>query len=515
MNVRRYLTLGVAGALLLTMPAHADPPDEKSREDALFGEDEHPELQKEPLKQSPDQRKLPAGATPTEDVEDLDSRGLGGGAKENTELLTRDRLQIGGFFYARNSLNYGQGAAIGDVSLGQTTLFDTYFDGRVNDRVRAFARARVIYNPMADVASTSPFAFGAGNTAEARFLLDQLWLTTDIGRRVFLTLGQQHLRWGATHVWNPVDVINPTKFNPLAFFDERVGVPMLKVTVPLEKQGWNWYGLLLTDNAVTVNRIGVATRFEMSASSHFGDTGVLSGEGGVTLKAQKGQDPKVGLDASITVDDFDFIGELGASTPWDVAAGQDRKLTWTVAGGVTWTWAYREDDSLVLSSEYFHNPAGVTAAQEKADVDAALLDYAQRKLAAPDDPTVAPHLPAYAPLYTGRDYLAVVATVISPGDWINSTVTLLGIENLTDKSGIARLSLSTVALTDLTLEMFVSGSWGDGELRGLVPLLQSRIDAKIPDLQALAPGAVPQVQAVRDSLHAPLLGVGFNLRVTL
>jgi hypothetical protein len=515
MNVRRYLTSAAAALVLLPGHAFADPPDEKSREDALFGEEEHPELNKEPLRQSPDQRKLPGAATATEEVEDLDARGLGGAAKENTELLTRDRLQIGGFFYARNSLNYAQGAPIGDTSLGQTTLFDTYFDGRINERVRAFARARVLYNPMADVASTSPFAFGASNPAEARFLLDQLWLKTDIGRRVFITLGQQHLRWGATHVWNPVDVINPTKFNPLTFFDERVGVPMLKVTVPLEKQGWNWYGLLLTDNAVTVKRIGVASRFEMSASSHFGDKGVLSGEGGLTVKAQKGQDPKAGLDASITVDDFDFIGEFGASTPWDVPAGQSRALTWTVAGGATWTWAYREDDTLMLSTEYFHNPAGVTAAREKTDVDAALLDYATRKLAAPNDPTVTPHLPAYTPLYTGRDYLAVVATVISPGNWIDSSITLLGIENLSDKSGLARLSLSTLALTDLTLEMFVSGSWGDGELRGLVPLLQSRIDAKIPDIRAFAPDQVPQVQAIRDSLHAPLLGVGFNLRVTL
>ncbi len=427
------------------------------------------------------------GANAEPSADELGDDRIHGAAVENTELLHRDRLQIGGFFYARNGMSYGQGDSIGHVGLSQSTLFDAYFDGHLNERVRSFVRARLIYNPLADVPSSSPLAaFGQTTTQEARYLLDQAWIKTDWNRTVFFTLGQQHLRWGTTHVWNPVDVINPTRFNPLAFFDERVGVPMLKIDVPFEKLGWNWSMLFLTDNAVTADHVGAATRLDMAASSHFGEKGVLAGGLGFTGKAQRGQDPKAGVDASLTVDDFDFIAELGVATPWEVAANSSRPWNWTLAAGGSWTWAYREDDSLVLSFEYFHNPTGVTA-------DQVIASYQKAFIASP----TSPQLPVYTPLYTGKDYLAVIATVISPGSWIDATITALALENLTDKSGVGRLALSDLVLTDLTVEAYVSGNYGDGELRGYVPMLK------------------PLLGTLGSNMYAPLLGAGINLRVNL
>lgn len=458
----------------LARPAFAE--DDKSREDAMFSDDEAEKPAVAPAAEAT------AGA-------DEDSRRLSGTAVENTELLSRDRTQIGGFFYTRNSASYGQGAELKDIGLGNSTLFDTYFDSRVNERLRAYLRARILYNPNADASGALP-ALGQTSTEEVRYVLDQLWLKFDIYRHVFVTLGRQHVRFGATRIWNPVDVINPQKFNPLTFFDERTGVPMLKLHVPFFDEKWNWYGLLLNDNATTVERVGVASRLEgVFGTAEIGLTGLL----------KKGQDAKTGIDVSWGVGDFDLIGEFGATLH-----GVD-DVAWTTAAGAAWTWPYREDDMLILSAEYFHNPAGVTL-QTVSDA------YEKAFLAA--DPSKVT-FPAYAPLYTGRNYVSAIATVVSPGNWTNSSLTALVITNLTDRSGIGRLSFVTVALTDLTIETFISGNWGDGEFRGYVPVLQGKLDAAIPTVRAFDPATAATLQATRDALHAPLLGAGFNLRVNL
>lgn len=458
--------------------------DDKSREDSMFSD--------EPAK--PGQPAIAPAFEATAGA-DEDTQRLSGTSVENTELLSKDRTQIGGFFYTRNSASYGQGTSVKNIGLGNTTLFDTYFDSRVNDRVRAYLRARILYNPNADVQSSSPLAsaFGPSSPDEVKYVLDQLWLKFDMYRHVFVTIGRQHVRFGATHIWNPVDVINPQKYNPLTFFDERTGVPMLKLHVPFNNEKWNWYGLLLNDNALTVNHVGLASRLE----GVFG-----SAEIGLTGLVKKGQDPKAGIDVSLGVGDFDVIGEFGATLH-----GVD-DVQWTTAAGASWTWAYREDDSLILSAEYFHNPSGVNLQTVSGAYQSAFI-------AATTDPNHNLQLPAYTPLYTGRNYVAATATVVSPGDWINSTLTGLAIVNLTDHSGIARLSFVTVALTDLTIETFVSGSWGDGEFRGYVPLLQDKLNASIPQVQAIDPAAAKTLRATADSLHAPLLGAGLNLRVNL
>ena len=80
--------------------------------------------------------------------------------------------------------------------------------------------------------------------------------------------------------------------------------------------------------------------------------------------------------------------------------------------------------------------------------------------------------------------------------------TALGISNLTDHSGIGRLSVVTLALTDLTVETFGSVNWGDGELRGYVPVFKDLLTSNGLGAQA-------------ESLRAPRWGAGVNLRVEL
>lgn len=455
----------------------AKPTAEADREDAIFGdsdEGDKPDAAKVPAKDG----KGAAVAPPRgEEPADLGDGRMSGAARENTELLHRDRTQIGGFFYARNTISLSEGQRASDLGLGNTTLFETYFDSRINDRLRVYARGRLVYNPLADVPSTTAipgFSNSQASTDEVHGVLSQMWIKFDLFQRVFVTAGRQFVRWGASRFWNPVDVLNTSKYNPLLFFDDRVGPTMIKFHLPIESKGWNFYALALTENAVKTEQIGLAGRAELV----FGPV-----ELGLTGMARKGVDPKAGLDISAGVGDFDLTGELSTWFP----DGADPK--WYASMGGSWSWAYRDDDSLTLGVEYFHNPQGSDA----ATVVQSTMDAV----------TSGKTPPPLVPLYTGKDYVGALAAVVSPGRFNDAAITALALTNLTDKSGTAQLSLSNRFLTDLTVETYVGVSWGTGEFRGYVPRFQDALRA------------TPLFASFADKLQAPLARGGLNLRVDL
>jgi hypothetical protein len=485
--VRRLgLALVVAGSLW-SWTAQAE-----DRDDAIFGEETPAAAATSTTAAAqPAASKAEAAADPS----DLGDARITGPAKENTELLTRDRTQIGGFFYTRTTGSLGEGQKISDAGLGNTTLFESYFDSRINDRLRVYTRGRLIYNPLADVpssmASIPGYSTTAANTDEVRAVLTQMWVKFDLNQRVFVTAGRQFVRWGATRFWNPVDVLNSAKYNPLLFFDDRVGPTMIKFHIPIESLGWNFYALALTENAAKAEQLGLAVRGEFV----FGPV-----EMGLTGLARKGFDPKAGFDVSAGVGDFDLTGEVSAwlpnkgstnlGTQQGVASSGYGDPQWYASAGASWSWAYREDDSLTLGAEYFHNPQGQTAdAVVKAQVDAAL----QGKTA-----------PAMTPLYTGKDYMGLLAAVTSPGSFSDAAITAMGLTNLTDKSGTAQLSLSNRFLTDLTVEVYGAISWGTGEFRGYIPRLKDAMTQLTPVFASFA-----------EQLHAPLFRGGMNLRIDL
>ena len=490
--MKALVVLPALAAVLATSALAAEPPaDDRAREEALFGGDE-PAAEPAKPPEAANEQTGPADARGANDFGD--ERMKGGEAKVNADLLYKDKSQIGGFLYMRGTAAWSEGARLSDTQVSNPNLFDLYFDSRLNDRLRAFARGRVLYNPIASSQATAGVnaqtALGAATSADTtKALLTQLWLKFDVAHVLFVTVGQQFLRWGTTRFWNPVDVLNTTKVNPLAFFDERVGVPMLKLHLPIEKLGWNFYGIVLADGAATVDRLGAALR----AEALFGHTEI-----GVASLFRKSVDPKLGVDISSGVGDFDVTGELGVVFP---RTGDPQ---WQAAAGLSWTWAYREDDSLVLGVEYFHNQQGLTQDGVYNATKQAVIDQLAAGVAVPQ-------LPSFTPLYTSRDYIGAVATVISPGSLNDSNISAISLTNLTDHSGTAQLNFSLVVLTDLTVETYAGMSYGDGELRGNIPYLQQRLPTE---------AAYPLVRdnpivAAFMSAHAPLLRGGVNLRVSL
>lgn len=475
---RRLAVVGACASALLAMAARAD--DEKARDDAVFGDDSDDDAKDS----KPKPASAPAAASPTSNDRDPDAADLGdarltGDAKENTELLTRDRTQIGGFFYQRNSFSLAKEQAQSDLGIGNSTLFEAYFDSRVNDRVRVYTRGRFIYNPLADAQPALPAGVASlgfsQSTDEVRAVLTQMWLKFDVGRTVFVTAGRQFVRFGATRFWNPVDVINLARFNPLTFFDDRVGPLMVKLHVPVESKNWNFYGILLSEDAVRAEQIGGLLRAEFLV----GQTEV-----GVVGALRKGLDPKVGLDVSSALWVFDLTAEMAAWFP----DGQDPR--WQLSAGLSHTWAFGEDDTLVVGAEYFHNPQGVTA-------DDAVQTMISSGLAGKASPLL--------PLHTGRDYAGAVATVISPGSWSDSAVTALALMNLTDQSGTAQLNLTTRVLTDLSVEVFGGASFGSGEFTGYVSQFKTALPAKFG----------PMAQPAVDAMRVPLWRAGLNFRCDL
>src|SRR6185369_12368961 len=134
--------------------------------------------------------------------------------------------------------------------------------------------------------------------------LDQMWLRFDLKHTVFVTAGKQHVRWGTARFWTPTDFLHIRKRNPLDVFDARTGTSMVKLHVPWEARGWNFYAYALTESETTTptaSQVGGAARAEVVLGTS---------EIGLGALVQKGRKPKLAIDASTGIWDFDVYGEL-------------------------------------------------------------------------------------------------------------------------------------------------------------------------------------------------------------
>jgi len=393
---------------------------------------------------------------------------------DSKALLEEERLQIGGLLYLRYMATVTEGGSDEcllplcdgdpDTSFSNPNLLDLFMDARPNDRIRGFVRGRLKYDPV----SSSPIPGLAGvegaeslapdfEPFEPEAVLDQLWLKFDVERVLFVTAGKQPVRWGATRIWNPGDVVNLARREPLTLFDERTGINALKLHVPIEDLGWNVIGLALLDEADTPEKLGAALRLETVFSTvELGLTGM------VRQQELEVNDhpwiPKFAADVSAGVWDLDFTGEVATvlatgsrNEPFFELSG--RMATLQAAGGVSWTIKYSAEDFIVAGGEYFYNSECVTDHTPYAKL---LIDG------------------EFSPFYNGRHYAAGFVSLPSPGNWDFTSFTLSHLSNLSDGSNMARFDYSTVALTWLTVQAFATASYGQkgGELRlGLDPLV--------------------------------------------
>lgn len=388
-------------------------------------------------------------------------------------------LTIGGQLYLRDIFQESQGQPPGQSRFSAPTLVDGYLDARPTDRVRGFVLARMQYDPtlngQGQTVGTSTSAFGSSSvsplstSSNPGIALDQAWLRFDIAHTVFVTAGEQHVRWGVGRFWSPTDYLTPQFRNPLLPFDPRLGASMVKLHLPLEAQGWNFYAIGLLDNqgpAGIFGQLGAAGRAEFLVGGW---------EIGLDAIYQRAKDPdpgnpsvtnykytgRYGIDISGPLWLFDFAAELSlrpdypglhydiADTSRPLAPPLVSKLSGLEPAATLRAEIaipYAPNLLLTIGVEYFYNSNGYT------------------------NPAVYPWLifnGAYTPFYVGQHYGSLFALTPAPWDKDHENLTLSNLANLSDGSFISRFDYSIRVLQKLTLEAYVAYHYGDphGEFR--------------------------------------------------
>lgn len=396
---------------------------------------------------------------------------------------TSDRFAVGGKLYLRLDATQDADWDSPAPTLASPDTLYLYADGRPNDRLRAFVQAKLKHDFTVTNGATDAFGQTAATNTVA---LDQLWLKFDVARKVFVTIGDQKVKWGSGRFWNPTDFLNQQVLDPLAVYDLRVGVPMLKVHVPVQALGANLYAIASLDQASALEQVGGALRAEWAA----GSTEIaLSGA------ARQDQPVRLGADLSTAIWLFDLHVE-GAVRHGDSAdfwkgsldlesftfpESYSREDEWIpqVAAGAQIGFNYSSEDAAYLGGEYFYNGSGY----DDPDLYAWLLFNGQ-----------------FQPFYLGQHYASAYVYLPSPGRLDDQSFTGSFLTNLSDGSMTARADWSTTVLTQMALNVYGQYHFGD---RG-----EFNYSLDIP--------AIPGVDGLEDGLSivAPSLDVGVGLSVT-
>ena len=512
--------LALIAVLAFCPKAHAQSrPDEAE----LFGEPE-------PTVDAGFESLTPAANEPL--ATDRDAAALGGPAirsKFDTEEVKSDALKVGGTLNLYGQGYWQEGRPFEKGSFTAPFLLDAYLDGRPNDRLRAFALGRLQYDPTRPAGSASSSApttseatagslvgLTPATSANPSVALDQLWLRFDIARAVYFTVGRQKVRWGVSRIWYPTDFLNSQPRDALNPFDVRLGVNMVKVHVPVEALGWNFYayGLLdainVSSTGVTLDKLGGAVRAEFVLGP------AELGLGGVW---QQGRRPRYGVDLSTALGPVDLYAEAAFRdardfwlfrTPADltrdnllakldsIEAYRPQGVMVQVSGGLSWQFNYTDKNSAILGVEYFYNPVGY-----EHPVGYQVKTFMPGLLNVTLDPI------QNAPLYGAKHNLA--ATLTAPGipgfDWI--TLTLSSIVIVNDPSGLTRLDVGFRVLSFLTVQAFAAVFYGQtgGQLR--FKLSTQVLDELAPFLDAAT------LQSLDPLRWPPIVQAGVILRLSI
>lgn len=420
-----------------------------SRDDAIFGSTEAP---------------TPTEAAPATGDRDTDL--LSGGDVSRVDTIAQtlaaldQRLTVGGRLYLRLNAAIPEDAEPEDVALSSPNFLDLYVDARPTDRIRGFVQGRLSQNLSTQSGDTDSF----GNTIEPTTVkLDQIWLNFDVGRKVFVTVGRQRVKWGAGRFWNPTDFLQPARLDPLAAFDERTGVGLVKLHIPFEKTGTNLYLLGDIEGASAIDEVGGAWRLEQVLGlTEVAITGALAKDRPIKLGAQVSTAVWIfdlraeaaftnGLETTFYRGNFDWgpLDEDGVASVFTIETPDEytREDDWIpqVVAGLEVPIKYNDEDSLYIGAEYFYNDTGY------------------------DDAELYPWLvfnEAFTPFYVGRHYAGVYAYLPGPGRWDDHNFTFSTLGNLSDKSFTSRVDYSVRALTFLSINAYVGAHYGNvGELR--------------------------------------------------
>jgi len=426
-----------------------------------------------------------------------------------------ETLEMGGTAYLRLMQNFADSSDPDDDRFSSPNLLDLYLDARRSENLRFFTRARMSYNATAQAQTEGSF----GQSVEPTSVdLDQFWMKFNIDRKLFVTAGKQPIKWGAGRFWNPTDFLNQQRRDPLAIFDRRLGQALLKLHLPIESLGWNFYAVGNFESVQRVQELGVGLRLEMV----FGLTEVTISGAGRASKRNSADATEPAGDAPLRIG-ADISSALGPFDVWLEAAAirypersywtgefdfEDRKLPdelqytddWVLQAvtGFEFGLRYSDQDTVYFGGEYFYNDGGYS----DADLYPWLIWQGE-----------------YVPFYVGKNYASAYMLLYAPGDWNDSSFVLSGIGNLSDGSYVGRFDYQLSVLTHLSLNLYAAYHFGaDGEfflpldIPG-VELTEEQVDEYgLPEVvkDFIADGSL----AEGTRLAAPLVDLGLWLRMS-
>jgi len=532
-----------AAALILALVASSAFAQGRPEEDVLFGAPADAGTPSPGAPSLPSQPIIPsAGPSPDRSTSTGEQQILTGPPAQDAfaaGLVKEDALKIGGQFYIRAISTISENQPVGKSSFNVPTLVDVYLDARPTDRLRAFVLGRLEYDPLL---SSTTYLTGLNvsltslqQVSNPAVYLDQAWLAFDIARTAFVTAGVQHVKWGVTQYFNPDDFLSSQPLNPLLLFDARLGVSMLRVQIPWEKVGLNFTAVAvfqptqsISTTATTVGGSG-GTSINIVNGSPNNSTGFLEDVGvagqveydfkggavGVNALAQKYRAWRVGAYATAGVGDVDVYGEAvvrqcldlpyslpnttcqpslstGIVVPGDYSGYsfgtvyQPASPLLQAVGGLTYSINFEGNKSITLGAEYFYNRASFNAAQYPN-----LLFQG-----------------SYQPLYLGRNYLALSATLVDTTAKTTWVFTTIG--NLTDLTAISRLDFIVTVLSYLQVEAYTAVDYG--HLGG-----EFRFGVDIPNVTFNTGLSPPNPSRITTNLviHAPIVQLGMGLRMAM
>lgn len=454
-------------------------------------------------------------------------------SKFDTSEIVSDPLKIGGNLLMFGQGYFQEGRPFLEGSFSAPMILDVYLDGRPNDRLRAYAVGRLQFDPTRPIGTgTSSATAGTGGslvgltpatTANPSVFLDQLWLRFDIARTVYMTVGRQKVRWGVSRIWYPTDFLNSQPrdaFNP---FDVRLGVNMVKVHVPIESLGWNFYAYGLLD-AVNITSAGV--QLKQLGGAVRGEFVLGPAEIGIGGVWQEGRRQRYAIDVSTALGPFDVYAEAAfrdardfvryeypsdlndenvVANAGNITAHRDDGVMVQVSGGTSFQFNYTDKNMAIVSVEYFYNPAGY-----EKPIGYLVQTFAPQFINEALDPI------QRVPLYQGKHNVGL--TLAAPGipgfDWI--TVSLSNVVIISDPAALTRLDVIFRVLNFLTVQAFGSVFYGQtgGQLRfRLTPKLINDV-ANVSE--AFDPGSGDTIRGQLGPLrYPPIVQAGLMLRLSI
>ncbi|MEE2960512.1 MAG: hypothetical protein VYA34_07185 [Myxococcota bacterium] len=396
----------------------------------------------------------PSSPQPIEEANTFEENLFGGGQEESTDIDQRledalaekeNTTTIGGYLYLQSHLKGNEASTLRNIPFQFPALLDLYTDARPSPTVRAYARARLRHQfskPALVFLGVNP----SQQSAQTKIVLDQLWLKFSWQDTLYFTMGQQAIRWGTGRFWNPTDFLQNQIRDPLAVFDDRTGIPLLKIHFPIESLGWNLYSILNFADIEAPKDLGAALRAELL----LGTTEIA-----ISASFKHAGPTQYGFQFSAGLFDFDLYGEFAYQTnlnrnlykgnfnltklefPTTVSKSGEWEIQ--ALAGLEYALKLNDKDTLTFGVEYFYNQWGY------------------------NDPALYPWLlihSAFRPLYLGEHYLAATAVLPQPGALTNTTFILSSLLNLSDQSGLARLDIRTNIDTFIQLSFYTTSYFG-------------------------------------------------------